>query len=253
MGFLIGQLIKAGLLHDDVRTVAGGGLAPYSKDPLLIDGVLEWRDGPVESLDKTVLCGLAEPFDAEGGLRLLKGNLGRGVMKISAVGETHRRIHAPVIVFDSQDAFVAAHKQGRLEQDFVAVLRFQGPRANGMPELHALTPILGALQDAGRKVALITDGRMSGATGKVPMVIHISPEVMAGGPLGRLRDGDMVLLDAEAGVIEAEVDDALWEARAAAPPKAPHSIVDDGLGRRLFGLFRAHALPAEEGGSSFGA
>lgn len=253
MGFLIGQLLDAGLLDGEVTTVAGGGLAPYRRDPLLIDGTLTWRDGAAASLDATVLRGRDAPFDDEGGLRLLKGNLGRGVMKISAVAEANRRIHAPALLFDSQADVVAAHKAGRLERDFVAVLRFQGPRANGMPELHALTPILGALQDAGHHVALITDGRMSGATGKIPMAIHISPEVVAGGPLGRVRDGDMILLDAEAGIIEAEVEATLWETRAATPPTAPVTPLDAGFGRALFGLFRAHALPAEEGASSFGA
>ncbi|PKU25243.1 phosphogluconate dehydratase [Telmatospirillum siberiense] len=252
MGFLIGQLLDAGLLDGEVTTVAGGGLGAYRRDPLLLDGGLAWRDGPGASLDTTVLRGLGDPFDDEGGLRLLKGNLGRGVMKISAVAEANRRVRAPALLFDSQAEFVAAHKEGRLERDFVAVLRFQGPRANGMPELHALTPILGALQDAGHRVALITDGRMSGATGKIPMAIHISPEVIAGGPLGRVREGDMILLDANAGVIEAEVDSALWEARAATPPAAPVSELDGGFGHALFGLFRAHALPAEEGASSFG-
>jgi phosphogluconate dehydratase len=252
MGFLIGQLIDAGLLATDVLTVAGGGLSPYRQDPVLIDGTLAWRDGLAASLDESVLRGLTSPFDNEGGLRLLKGNLGRGVMKISAVAETHRKVHAPAMLFDSQADFVAAHKQGRLERDFIAVLRFQGPRANGMPELHALTPILGALQDAGHQVALITDGRMSGATGKIPMVIHISPEVVAGGPLGRVRENDMILLDANTGIIEAEIDATTWEARAATPAVAPHSELDMGLGRGLFGLFRAHALPAEEGASSFG-
>ncbi len=252
IGFLIGQLLDAGLLDGAVRTVAGGGLASYRQEPVLRDGALCWRNGPAASLDATVLRGLADPFDGEGGLRLLKGNVGRGVMKISAVAEAHRKVHAPALLFDSQAAFVAAHKAGRLERDFVAVLRFQGPRANGMPELHALIPILGALQDAGRRVALITDGRMSGATGKIPTVIHISPEVIAGGPLGRVKEGDMILLDAEAGIIEAEVDAALWQARAATPVAAPVSELDQGFGRGLFGLFRAHALPAEEGASSFG-
>ncbi|MDR3436803.1 phosphogluconate dehydratase [Telmatospirillum sp.] len=252
MGFLIGQLIDAGLLDQDATTVAGGGLAPYRQDPFLIEGALEWRDGPETSLDKAVLRGRDEAFDSEGGLRLLKGNLGRGVMKISAVAPPHRRIHAPALVFNSQKDFVAAHQQGTLERDFVAVLRFQGPRANGMPELHALTPILGALQDKGFHVALITDGRMSGASGKIPMVIHVSPEVAADGPLGRVRDGDMILIDANHGTVDAEVDAASWLARAGEHPQAPVSELDAGLGRALFGLFRAHALTAEEGGSSFG-
>jgi phosphogluconate dehydratase len=250
MGFLIGTLLDAGLLDPSVVTVAGGGLAAYRQEPFLIDGALAWRAAPTESLDTAVLRGARQPFDKEGGLRLLQGNLGRGVMKISAVAVEHRTIHAAALVFDSQEAFVAAYHEGRLQRDFVACLRFQGPRANGMPELHALTPILGALQDQGFHVALVTDGRMSGASGKVPMVIHLSPEAVAGGPLGRVRDGDMIRIDAEHGTVVADVDEAVWQTRSI--PTPPVEETEAGLGRALFGLFRAHALTAESGGSSFG-
>ncbi|MDR3518847.1 MAG: phosphogluconate dehydratase [Azospirillaceae bacterium] len=257
MGFVIGQLLDAGLVHEDVATVAGGGLSAYRRDPALIavegaESEVEWRAGATASLDDTVLRGREAPFAATGGLRLLQGNLGRGVMKTSAVAAEHRRVKAPALVFDSQADLVAAHRQGALQRDFVAVLRFQGPRANGMPELHSLTPILSAAQDAGFQVALVTDGRMSGASGKVPTVIHVSPEVDAGGPLGRVRDGDVIEVDAEQGVLRALVDAAAWQARADAPPQARSRDQDGGLGRALFGLFRAHALPAEQGGSSFG-
>ncbi|GAB0113390.1 phosphogluconate dehydratase [Acidisoma sp. C75] len=252
MAFLIGELLDAGLLHEDVLTVAGRGLSAYRQEPALDEaGHLTWREGPRHSGDPAVLATVARPFSADGGLRLMTGNLGRGVIKISAVAPEHRRVRAPAIVFDSQEEMVAAHKQGALEKDFVAVVRHQGPRANGMPELHSLTPILGALQDKGFHVALVTDGRMSGASGKVPMVIHLSPEVMMGGPVGRVRAGDMITLDAEAGRLEAEVAEAEWAARAveAGPPDA----LGDTLGRGLFAGLRARALTAEEGAWSFAA
>ena len=192
-----------------------------------------------------------KPFSADGGLRLVQGNLGRGVIKISAVAPEHRHVRAPAIVFDTQEELVAAHKRGELQRDFVAVVRHQGPRANGMPELHRLTPVLGALQDQGFHVALVTDGRMSGASGKVPMVIHLSPEVMMGGPVGRVRDGDVITLDAEAGTLIAEVGEAEWEAREVAVDA--HDPLADTLGRGLFEGLRARALTAEEGAWSFAA
>ncbi|WP_134634823.1 phosphogluconate dehydratase, partial [Pseudomonas aeruginosa] len=195
MSFLIRQLLDGGLLHEDVQTVAGPGLRRYTREPFLEDGRLVWREGPERSLDEAILRPLDKPFSAEGGLHLMEGNLGRGVMKVSAVAPEHQVVEAPVRIFHDQASLAAAFKAGELERDLVAVVRFQGPRANGMPELHKLTPFLGVLQDRGFKVALVTDGRMSGASGKVPAAIHVSPEAIAGGPLARLRDGDRVRVD----------------------------------------------------------
>ena len=250
LGFLIRELLDAGLLHDDVFTVMGRGLRAHAQEPLLLDDELVWRDAPIHSLDPHVLRGAAKPFSADGGLKLLQGNLGRSVIKVSAVKPEHRVVRAPAIVFESQEALQQAYKAGRLQRDFVAVVRFQGPRANGMPELHKLTPPLANLQDAGFKVALVTDGRMSGASGKVPAAIHVSPEALCDGPLARVRDGDMILLDAEQGLLQVEVSDAEWQART--PAVADLSANQHGMGRELFGLFRAHGTAAEQGASSFG-
>lgn len=252
MAFLIGEMLDGGLLHADVTTVAGEGLHHYRREPALRDGALVWRDGPAASLDAAVLRGVAEPFAPDGGLRLMRGNIGRGVTKIAAVKPEHRLVEAPAIVFDTQEQLVAAHRAGELHRDFVAVIRFQGPRANGMPELHRLTPVLGALQDDGFKVALLTDGRMSGASGKVPAVIHMSPEAVAGGPIGRLRTGDPIRLDADAGTVEALVPEAEWAARAAVPALPPADDLSGSLGRSLFNGLRALALSAEEGATTFG-
>jgi phosphogluconate dehydratase len=221
----------------------------------MIDGVLQWRDGAATSGDATVLATAEAPFSAEGGLRLLQGNLGRGMIKVSAVAPEHRVVEAPARVFDSQEGLQAAFEAGELAGDMVAVVRFQGPNANGMPELHRLTPVLGALQDAGHKVALVTDGRMSGASGKVPAVIHVGPEALAGGPLSRVRDGDRLRVDAVAGKLEwlgsadGEAGEAGFAARASAvlPDDAFASF---SVGRGLFGLFRRNARIAEEGGSA---
>jgi phosphogluconate dehydratase len=251
MAFLIGELLDAGLLHEDVTTVAGRGLSAYRQEPALEHGTLLWKDGATRSGDPSVLTTAAKPFSADGGLRLVQGNLGRGVIKISAVAPEHRLVRAPAIVFDTQEELVAAHKRGELQRDFIAVVRHQGPRANGMPELHRLTPVLGALQDQGFHVALVTDGRMSGASGKVPMVIHLSPEVMMGGPVGRVRNGDVITLDAEAGTLVAEVGEAEWAAREVAID--PHDPLSETLGRGLFEGMRARALTAEEGAWSFAA
>ena len=251
MAFLIGELLDAGLLHEDVTTVAGRGLSAYRQEPALEHGALVWKDGAVRSGDPSVLATMEKPFSADGGLRLMQGNLGRGVIKVSAVAPEHRHVRAPAIVFDTQEELVAAHKRGELQRDFIAVVRHQGPRANGMPELHRLTPVLGALQDQGFHVGLVTDGRMSGASGKVPMVIHLSPEVMMGGPVGRVRDGDVITLDAEAGTLIAEVGEAEWEARDVAI--GGHDPLSDTLGRGLFEGLRARALTAEEGAWSFAA
>ncbi|CAG9165764.1 Phosphogluconate dehydratase [Cupriavidus laharis] len=248
-GYVIGQLLEAGLVHEDVQTVAGPGLARYTQEPVLIDGVLRWRDGASASGDAQVLATMAEPFSAEGGLRLMQGNLGRGVIKVSAVAPEHRVVEAPARVFDSQEALQAAFEAGELNGDVVAVVRFQGPNANGMPELHRLTPVLGALQDAGHHVALVTDGRMSGASGKVPAVIHVGPEALAGGPLARVRDGDRLRVDAVAGTLAWLGDPAEFAARPVAPAPAD-DFAQFSVGRGLFGLFRRHARMAEEGGSA---
>lgn len=204
-GFVIRELLDAGLLHDDVTTILGKGLRAHCREPLLQDGKLAWQASPAISADTNVVRAAIEPFSADGGLRLLDGNLGRAVIKVSAVKPAYRVVEAPAIVFDSQDAFLAAYKADELNRDFVAVVRFQGPRANGMPELHSLTPALSNLQDAGYHVALVTDGRMSGASGKVPAAIHVSPEVLAGGALGLVRSGDLIRLDAEQGTLQALV------------------------------------------------
>lgn len=249
--FLIGELLDAGLLHEDVATVAGPGLSRYRQEPYLRDGVLAWRDGTPHSLDDAVLRGHAAPFASDGGLRLMQGNLGRGVIKVSAVAPQHRRVVAPARVFESQEAVQAAFDAGQLRRDVVVVVRGQGPRANGMPELHRLTPLLGVLQDAGHAVALVTDGRMSGASGKVPAVIHVCPEAVAGGPLAKVRDGDVIEIDAVAGRLAVRVDDAEWNARAAVPPDMAEA--SHGCGRELFGVMRAAASTAETGASIFGA
>lgn len=252
IAFLVRNLLEGGLLHEDVTTVAGKGLGHYTKEPRLIDGKLTWVDGVGESADDKVLRPIAAPFQPDGGLRLMQGRLGRGVIKISAVAPEHRKVTAPAIVFDSQEAVQAAFDAGELKRDFVAVVRFQGARANGMPELHRLTPLLGVLQDQGFRVALVTDGRMSGASGKVPAVIHVSPEALLSGPLGKVCTGDTIVIDAQAGVLDVEIDEQAWAARAVAQP-AHQAENEVGFGRELFGVFRAAAAPAEQGASVFGA
>jgi len=247
MGFLIRELLSAGLLHGDVHTVMGPGLAAYTQEPWLNNGVLAWRDAPATSGDSTVLRPVREPFSADGGLRLLQGNLGRSVVKVSAVAPKHRVVRAPAVVVHDQQELLALFNAGQLEKDFVAVVRYQGPRANGMPELHKLTPPLAVLQDKGYKVALVTDGRMSGASGKVPAAIHISPEALAGGPIARVQTGDMVVLDCERGVLALEVDAATLAARPLTHPDLDANA--HGTGRELFGLFRRHAGAAESGAS----
>lgn len=248
-GFVIRELLDASLLHDDVLTVMGRGLRAHCCEPKLIDNVLVWQPVPHHSADRTVVRSTAEPFSSDGGLRLMQGNLGRAVMKISAVKVQHRIVEAPALIFDSQEAFNQAYQAGALERDFVAILRFQGPRANGMPELHALTPALGSLQDAGRHVALVTDGRMSGASGKVPSVIHVWPEVLDGGPLGYVRDGDVIRIDGEAGTLMALVDPVEWAARARPVTDLSHN--DTGMGRELFAMFRHAVSAAELGATTF--
>jgi len=250
-GFVLRELIDAGLMHDDVMTILGQGLRAHATEPLFDDaGKVTWKATPKDSGDDTVLRPATNPFSADGGLKLLQGNLGRSVIKVSAVKHEHRAVQAPAIVFHSQEAFMKAFKAGELDKDFVAVLTFQGPRANGMPELHALTPALGILQDKGRHVALVTDGRMSGASGKVPAAIHVTPEVLAGGPLGFVRTGDMIRLDAEAGILEALVSETEWASRTS--DSANLAGNQTGMGRELFSVFRANVSAAEEGGTSFG-
>ncbi|MDM0084845.1 phosphogluconate dehydratase [Variovorax sp. J31P179] len=252
MGYVIGELLDAGLLHGDTLTVAGPGLARYRQQPVLdAAGRLAWRETPRASADAAILAPASAPFSLDGGLKLLTGNLGRAVIKTSAVKLEHRVVQAPAIVFDTQEAVIAAFDRGELQRDFVAVVRFQGPRANGMPELHKLTPILGVLQDQGFHVALVTDGRMSGASGKVPAAIHVTPECLAGGPLARVRDGDPIVLDGERGVLQVRVAAAEWQSRQ--PAVADLAESRHGMGRELFAVFRANALGAEEGAITFHA
>jgi phosphogluconate dehydratase len=243
MGFVTRQLLDAGLAHEDVMTVAGPGLRRYQQEPFLEDGALVWREGAAVSLDPAILRPVDDPFQAHGGLRLLTGVLGRGVIKTSAVKPEHRVVEAPAVVFEDQDDLIAAYKRNELNRDFIAVVRFQGPRANGMPELHSLTPPLGVLLDRGFKVALVTDGRMSGASGKVPAAIHVTPEAAGGGPLAYVRDGDVIRLDAEAGTLGIAVDERELMRREPAlrPPPAA------GSGRELFGWMRRAAGPADAG------
>ena len=245
MAFLIRELLGAGLMHPDTETVAGSGLAAYAQEPWLASEGLAWRAAPAASGDEDVLRPVSDPFSADGGLKLLRGNLGRAVIKVSAVKAEHRIVEAPARVFDNQDEVMAAFKARQLERDAVIVVRYQGPRANGMPELHQLTPALASLQDRGLRVALVTDGRMSGASGVVPAAIHVSPEALSGGPLARLRDGDVVRLDSTAGVLCAKVSEAAWQSRPLEPPDLEAN--GSGSGRELFRLFREHAAAAEEG------
>ena len=248
-GFVIRELIDSGAMHADVATVVPGGLREYGKVPSNADsGKLVWHDLPAAPIDDAVVRAAAAPFSPEGGLKLLVGNLGRAVIKVSAVPADRHIVQAPALIFDTQEELLMAFSQGALERDFVAVVRFQGPRANGMPELHKLTPALGVLQGRGFKVALLTDGRMSGASGKVPAAIHVSPEALAGGPLSKLRAGDMVRLDAVAGTLNALVDPAVWAARELAQLAPENAAINShGLGRELFAGMRRNVLTAEEG------
>jgi phosphogluconate dehydratase len=246
MAFVVRQLLDAGLAHDEVMTVAGPGLRRYQTEPFLDGGKLVWREGTAVSLNPDILRPVDDPFQAEGGLRLMSGPLGRAVMKTSAVKPEHLVIEAPAVVFEDQEELQAAYHRGELNKDFVAVVRFQGPGANGMPELHNLTPSLGVLLDKGFKVALVTDGRMSGASGKVPAAIHVTPEAADGGRLAYVRDGDVIRVDALKGTLEIKVDEAELRSRprAACPPSAP------GYGRELFGLMRRAASTADTGACS---
>ncbi|WP_284757332.1 phosphogluconate dehydratase [Agrobacterium sp. fls2-241-TYG-188a] len=250
MGFLIKQLLKQGLVHDDVRTVFGQGLEAYTIEPTLNDdGTVARRASPEVSHDPKVLASIETPFQPTGGLKMLTGNLGKAVIKISAVKPERHIIEAPAIIFHDQQSLQTAFKEGRLNRDFVAVVRFQGPKANGMPELHQLTPPLGVLQDRGFKVALVTDGRMSGASGKVPAAIHMTPEAVDCGPISRIRDGDMIRLDAITGTIEVLVSSAELSARE--PATADLSDNEWGMGRELFAPFRRSVGAADHGASVF--
>jgi phosphogluconate dehydratase len=247
MAFLTRELLGAGLLHGDTLTNAGKGLAAYAMEPWLDGEKLSWRPGAEKSLDQTIVRPAHDPFEVEGGIRLLKGSLGRGVIKISSVPPDRRRIDASAAVFESQAAFNAAFKAGKLDRDVVAVVRFQGPHANGMPELHSLTPALTGLQNKGHRVALVTDGRMSGASGAVPAAIHVTPGADQDSPLARVRDGDRIVLDAEAGALDLAVDPAELAQRR----PAPQPPAEAGWGRELFAPFRAMAIDPERGGGIF--
>jgi phosphogluconate dehydratase len=246
LGYMIGELLEAGLLHPDTQTVAGTGLSLYTREPKVQDGRLTWEDGARETLNDRILRPASDPFQPTGGLVELSGSLGRGVMKVSAVAPERHVIEAPAAVFHDQGAVKDAFRAGRLDRDVVVVVRFQGPKANGMPELHALTPILAVLQDRGHKVALVTDGRMSGASGKVPSAIHVAPEALDGGAIAKVEDGDVVRVDARSGRLEVLAEDL--DARAPATPDLEGNTW--GVGRELFELFRRNAGPATEGAAS---
>ena len=243
MGYVVRELLNAGLAHGDVLTVAEGGMAAYAEEPHIDDGTLAWKPAPAASLDDTILAPVTTPFHPDGGMRLVSGNLGRGTFKTSAVEPDRYTIEAPARVFDSQKAVQDAFSAGELNRDVVVVVRFQGPRANGMPELHKLTPPLGVLQDRGFKVALVTDGRMSGASGKVPAAIHVTPEALGGGPLARVQDGDVIRLCAHDGTLEVLAD-------LTSRTPAQQTEVSLGMGRELFAMLRNHADGAEQGGSA---
>jgi phosphogluconate dehydratase len=251
MGYLIRELLGAGLLHEDVTTIMGEGLSAYLKEPgLASDGTITWRDAATQSADTSVLRGAAEPFQETGGLNVLEGPLGRAVIKSSAIPEDRHVIEAPVAVFHSQEELLEAFKAGELNRDVIAVVRFQGPKANGMPELHRMTPPLAVLQGRGHRVALITDGRMSGASGKIPAAIHITPEAADGGPIAKLRDGDIVRLDVGKGTLKVLVEPREFAARPCATLDMSSNEI--GTGRELFAAFRQLAGRADQGASIFG-
>ncbi|MGO4168046.1 phosphogluconate dehydratase [Novosphingobium sp. PhB55] len=243
MGWVVRELLDAGLAHEDILTVSKDGMRAYATEPTLDDGELKWKPAPTVSGDDAMLSTVAKPFLPDGGMRLVSGNVGRATFKTSAVDQERWTIEAPCRVFETQEAVINAFKAGELDRDVVVVVRHQGPRANGMPELHKLTPPLGVLQDRGFKVALVTDGRMSGASGKVPAAIHVTPEALADGPIAYLQDGDIVRLSAEDGTLSTTAD---LSGRTPAPLPAPA----EGMGRELFAMFRINAGGAEQGGSS---
>ena len=248
MGFLVRELLGAGLMDGGAQGVAGP-ISGYDREPFLDDGKVVWRAAPETSGNLEILRPASDPFSEDGGLRLMSGPLGRGVSKVSAVKPANRVLEAPAIVFETQGALKAAFEAGQLDRDFVAVVRFQGPAANGMPELHGLTPVLGILQDRGFKIALVTDGRMSGASGKIPSAIHMSPEAARGGPLARVRDGDLIAFDSEKGTLDIKVDSETFAAREPAPFRPNESSA--GLGREMFAYFRQMAGTADSGASQF--
>ncbi len=248
MGFLIRELLEAGLLHADVLTAGGNRLDAYAQEPFLSDGTLLWRDAPALSQDRDVLRSFNDPFQTDGGLKLLTGNLGRAVMKISAVAPAHRTVEAPAHIFHSQEEFARAFKAGELDRDVIVVVRFQGPKANGMPELHKLTPPLAVLQGRGFKVGIVSDGRMSGASGRIPAAIHLTPEAQDGGPIARLHDGDILRIDGYSGTLMAQVPQEDWARRNL----AANTPQDHGSGRELFTALRASLSSADRGASIFG-
>lgn len=248
LGYLIGELLRGGLLHPDTNTVAGVGLHNYTQEPFMENGELVWREGTSVSLNAKIISTLEEPFQETGGLKRLSGSLGTGVMKISAVAPEHRVIEAPARVFHGQDEVKTAFKAGEFTGDTIVVVRFQGPKANGMPELHSLTPMLAILQGQGKKVALVTDGRMSGASGKVPAAIHVCPEALDGGPIAYINDGDMLRVDAVEGTLEILTEGALERA----PAQVDLTANQSGTGREMFEVFRSAVGPAEAGASVFG-
>ncbi|WP_333607031.1 phosphogluconate dehydratase [Arsukibacterium sp.] len=248
MALLMRELLDAGLLHEDVQTIAGPGLRRYTQTPVMKDGQLQWIDAPAESLDASVLTSVAKPFKSHGGLEVLSGNIGRAILKTSALREGTEVIQAPAVVFHSQHELDAAFKAGDLNKDCIVVVRFQGPKAIGMPELHKLTPPLGVLQDRGYKVALVTDGRMSGASGKVPAAIHVTPEAVDGGGIARIQSGDMLLVDGNSGKLQVLVDEAEFNARPLAQQDLAASHY--GMGREMFGALRLQLTGAEQGACS---
>ena len=246
--FVIRELIQGGCMYPDVITSSFGGIAEYAKQPSLINGKLSWKDLPKESGDESVVRGIDNPFNESGGLRLLKGNIGRSVIKISAVPEDKHIIEAPALIFNSQEELLLAFDDEKLDQNFIAVIRFQGPKANGMPELHKLTPPLSVIQNKGFTVAIVTDGRMSGASGKIPAAIHMSPEAAAGGSIAKIREGDILRLNAVVGSLNVLVDDAEWDKRKPEEMSEEQKINNGhGIGRELFGSMRKNVLSAEEG------
>lgn len=252
IAYLVHTLLRAGMLHEDVQTIAGRGLSHYTREPVLRGTDLTWEEGPKVSLDHDVLRPADQPFSVDGGLKVLTGPLGTAVIKTSAVRPEHRVVTAPAMVFDDQADFLAAFGEGRLDgRDLVAVIRYQGPAANGMPELHKLTPALGVLQDRGQKVAIVTDGRMSGASGKVPAAIHVTPEAALGGPLSRVVDGDVITVDADSGRLTVADEDVLRHRPSTG--RAPVGEEFAGTGRELFAAFRATVGPADAGASVFPA
>ena len=245
MGLLMRELLQGGLLQNDVQTVVGRGLEAYCEEPWIDQGKLKWRAAAKSSGDTQIIRPLQDPFSGSGGLKLLEGKLGRAVIKTSAVKPEHLRVQAPALVFENQDDVMAAFKRGELEKDFIAVIRNQGPRANGMPELHKLTPPLEVLQDRGFAVGLVTDGRMSGASGIIPAAIHLTPESLDGGMIARIQDGDEMLIDAQLGILEVSLSDQQLASRS--PAEADLSANQWGMGRELFDGFRARVSGAEQG------